>query len=51
MKILILGNGGREFSIARAISNEDAEHELFFQPGNGATGTLGTNLILKIIMI
>jgi len=47
MKILILGNGGREFSIARAISNEDAEHELFFQPGNGATGTLGTNLNIK----
>jgi len=56
MKILILGSGGREYSIARAISNEfskDSElgesegHELFFMPGNGATSTLGTNLNIK----
>lgn len=47
MKILILGSGGREFSIARAISNENKNHELFFQPGNGATNTLGTNLNIK----
>jgi len=44
MKILILGSGGREYSIGRAIKNEDAEHELFFQPGNGATNALGTNI-------
>ncbi|QFR49871.1 phosphoribosylamine--glycine ligase [Sulfurimonas lithotrophica] len=47
MKILILGAGGREYSIARAISNEDEQHELFFQPGNGATNNLGTNLNIK----
>jgi len=47
MKILILGSGGREYSIARAIKNEDDEHELFFQPGNGATDDLGTNLDIK----
>ena len=47
MKILILGAGGREYSIARAISNEDEQHELFFQPGNGATNKLGTNLNIK----
>jgi len=47
MKILILGSGGREYSIARAISNEDEKHELFFQPGNGATNNLGTNLNIK----
>lgn len=44
MKILIIGSGGREYSIARAIKNEKKGHELFFMPGNGATGTLGTNL-------
>ncbi|WP_457743354.1 phosphoribosylamine--glycine ligase [Sulfurimonas sp.] len=44
MKILILGSGGREYSIARAIKNEAEEHELFFQPGNGATNNLGTNI-------
>ncbi|MCD4667728.1 MAG: phosphoribosylamine--glycine ligase [Sulfurimonas sp.] len=47
MKILILGSGGREYSIARAIKNEQEEHELFFQPGNGATNNLGTNLNIK----
>jgi len=47
MKILILGSGGREYSIARAIKNESEEHELFFQPGNGATNNLGTNLNIK----
>ncbi|MFK5938097.1 MAG: phosphoribosylamine--glycine ligase [Sulfurimonas sp.] len=47
MKILILGSGGREYSIARAIKNEKEEHELFFQPGNGATNDLGTNLDIK----
>ena len=47
MKILILGSGGREYSIARAISKEDEIHELFFQPGNGATSSLGKNLDIK----
>ena len=47
MKILILGNGGREYSIARAIKNEKEGHELFFQPGNGATNALGANLNIK----
>ncbi|MDD3855024.1 phosphoribosylamine--glycine ligase [Sulfurimonas sp.] len=47
MKILILGSGGREYSIALAILNEKNGHELFFMPGNGATGSLGTNLNIK----
>jgi len=47
MKILILGSGGREYSIARAIKNENEEHELFFQPGNGATNNLGKNLDIQ----
>ncbi len=47
MKILILGSGGREYSIARAIKSEQESHELFFQPGNGATNNLGTNLNIK----
>lgn len=47
MRILILGSGGREYSIARAIKNEKESHELYFQPGNGATNALGTNLNIK----
>ncbi len=44
MKILILGAGAREYSIARAILNEEQKHQLFFMPGNGATDNLGINL-------
>ena len=43
MKILIVGNGGREYSIGLAISKEN-KHELFYMPGNGATDTFATNL-------
>ena len=47
MKILILGSGGREYSIGRAIKNEQEEHELFFQSGNGATNELGKNIAIS----
>ncbi|WP_297484911.1 phosphoribosylamine--glycine ligase [Sulfurimonas sp.] len=47
MKILILGSGGREYSIGRAIKNEQEKHELFFQPGNGATNELGENIAIS----
>ena len=43
MKILIIGSGGREYSIALKL-RESCKHELFFAPGNGATSKLGTNL-------
>ena len=46
MNILILGNGGREYSIGLAIFKENA-HNLFFMPGNGATDKLGTNINIK----
>ena len=46
MKILILGSGGREYSMGLSISNEK-EHELFFMPGNGATSDLGTNINIE----
>ena len=46
MNILILGSGGREYSIGLSIHKEN-EHELFFMPGNGATNELGTNINIK----
>lgn len=46
VKILILGSGGREYSMGLSISNEK-EHELFFMPGNGATSDLGTNINIE----
>ncbi|MEA1914534.1 MAG: phosphoribosylamine--glycine ligase [Campylobacterota bacterium] len=46
MNILILGSGGREYSIGLAIFNEN-QHNLFFCPGNGATSSLGENIDIK----
>ncbi|MBD3823174.1 MAG: phosphoribosylamine--glycine ligase [Epsilonproteobacteria bacterium] len=47
MKILIIGSGAREYSIGLAITKEAESHELYFNPGNGATSNLGTNLNIK----
>lgn len=44
MNILILGSGGREYSIGLALSKEEISHQLYFMPGNGATTTLGENI-------
>lgn len=43
MNILILGSGGREYSIGLALKNEKS-HNLYFIPGNGATSNLGKNI-------
>jgi phosphoribosylamine--glycine ligase len=42
MKVLIVGAGGREYSIGLAVQ-KDAE-KLYFAPGNGATKELGENI-------
>ncbi|MCV6607773.1 MAG: phosphoribosylamine--glycine ligase [Campylobacterales bacterium] len=47
MKILIIGSGGREYSIGRRLSQDEKTSELFFAPGNGATENLGTNLAIS----
>ncbi|ENV8234863.1 phosphoribosylamine--glycine ligase [Campylobacter jejuni] len=47
MKIMILGSGAREYSIALALRRVDKNLEFYFVPGNGATESLGTNLNLK----
>jgi phosphoribosylamine--glycine ligase len=47
MNILILGSGGREYSIGLAISKEQDEHNITFCPGNGATDRLGNNIDIK----
>lgn len=44
MNILIIGSGGREYSIALSIAQEQTKHNLYFAPGNGATSNLGTNI-------
>ncbi|HAA2228375.1 TPA_asm: phosphoribosylamine--glycine ligase [Campylobacter coli] len=47
MKIIILGSGAREYSIALALKRVDENLEFYFAPGNGATESLGTNLNFK----
>ncbi|MBF7045629.1 phosphoribosylamine--glycine ligase [Campylobacter volucris] len=47
MKILILGNGAREYSIALALQKTNKNIEFYFAPGNGATAQIGTNLNMK----
>ncbi len=47
MNILILGSGGREYSIGLAISKENENHNITFCPGNGATDSLGANINIK----
>ena len=44
MKILIIGSGAREYSIGLAISKEEASHQLYYMPGNGATEEFATNI-------
>lgn len=47
MKVMVVGSGGREYSIGLALQKDKAVSELFFAPGNGATSMLGTNVTCK----
>ncbi len=47
MKVLIIGNGGREYAIGLALKNDKQVKEIFFAPGNGATTKLGYNIPIK----
>ncbi|HHO42429.1 MAG TPA: phosphoribosylamine--glycine ligase, partial [Epsilonproteobacteria bacterium] len=44
MDILIVGSGGREYSIGLALHQENKSAKLYFSPGNGATENLGVNI-------
>ncbi len=47
MNVMVVGSGGREYSIGLALSKDPAVETLYFCPGNGATGNLGTNVAIK----
>ncbi len=47
MNIMVLGSGGREYSIGRMLDKDEAVDKLFFVPGNGATSRLGENISIK----
>ena len=47
MNVLILGAGGREYSIGLALSKDENVEKIYFAPGNGATDELGENLSIS----
>lgn len=47
MRVMVIGSGGREFSIGRVLKEDPAVSQLFFAPGNGATEMLGENVAIK----
>ncbi|MFV0238375.1 MAG: phosphoribosylamine--glycine ligase [Flavobacteriales bacterium] len=44
MKILIIGNGGREHAIGKKILKDNPSVQLYFATGNGGTAQIGTNI-------
>ena len=44
MKVLIVGSGAREYSLALAFSKDPNCAKIYFAPGNGATHALGENI-------
>lgn len=46
MKVLIIGGGGREYSIGWFLRNDPKIDSLFYAPGNAATKLFATNLAL-----
>ncbi len=47
MKALVVGSGGREYSIALALKKDPVVEKIYFAPGNGATDELGENLSIS----
>ena len=47
MNILIIGAGGREYSIGLALKKDDDVEKLYFAPGNGATDKMGENISIS----
>lgn len=47
MKILIVGSGAREYSIALSLKNDSRVGQIYFANGNGASANLGENIHAK----
>jgi len=48
MKVLVIGNGGREHTLCWKLKNDSRMPEIFCAPGNAGTADLGTNLDLSV---
>ena len=44
MNVLIMGAGGREYSIGLALKKDENIENIYFSPGNGTTDRLGENI-------
>ncbi len=44
MRVMVVGSGGREYAIGRALHKDAAVEKIYFAPGNGATPQLGENV-------
>ncbi|SFV64408.1 Phosphoribosylamine--glycine ligase [hydrothermal vent metagenome] len=44
MNVLIIGSGGREYSIGLALKKDENVERLYFAPGNGASDGIGKNI-------
>jgi len=47
VNVLIIGAGGREYSIGMALKKDEKVEKIYFAPGNGATDMLGENLAIS----
>ena len=47
LNVLLLGSGGRESALAWKMAQSPRMGRLFIAPGNGGTGSFGTNIALK----
>ena len=47
MDILVVGSGGREYSMGLALSKDANVNKLYFAPGNGATSIFGENIAIS----
>ncbi|MBK8681394.1 MAG: phosphoribosylamine--glycine ligase [Bacteroidetes bacterium] len=48
MKVLLLGNGGREHAMAWKIAQSELCEQLFIAPGNPGTALCGTNVAISV---
>ena len=48
MKVLLIGNGGREHALAYAIAKSPRLTQLFISPGNPGTAKLGRNVLVSV---